>query len=248
MTNVLNPELVKESLVNGNTFLTSFYKLSRYHEKILLGVPVDENIHSIETIRISPLGEEGGSLGRSFSRSASGFRSGTAPSPLRRGNSRAGDKLPVLGTKSNTRPKEIDISADNKGKNSSKASKATNPDILSTFKYSGIFTGNREEYIENRAPSVELEDFPFSLNSPRRGVIELRQDQLPSPFPSRPASSQGGGGGGGMLARMFSGVNPWTASEDDLSFIGATSPVRKGGKSGASSPSSSIRKQRKSAH
>lgn len=49
----LNPELNKEFLINGNNFLTSFYKLSRIHEKILLGMNVSEDINDPSILKIS---------------------------------------------------------------------------------------------------------------------------------------------------------------------------------------------------
>ncbi len=49
----MNPELDGKCLVNGSTFLTAFYKLSRIHEKILLGLPVNENINSKEILQIN---------------------------------------------------------------------------------------------------------------------------------------------------------------------------------------------------
>lgn len=49
----LNPELNREFLINGNNFLTSFYKLSRIHEKILLGMPTSENIHSASVLKLT---------------------------------------------------------------------------------------------------------------------------------------------------------------------------------------------------
>ena len=49
----LNPELNQEFLINGNNFLTSFYKLSRIHEKILLGMPTSEDIHSASVLKLA---------------------------------------------------------------------------------------------------------------------------------------------------------------------------------------------------
>ena len=49
----LNPELNKEYLINGNNFLTSFYKLSRVHEKILLGMTTTEDIHTPTILKLN---------------------------------------------------------------------------------------------------------------------------------------------------------------------------------------------------
>lgn len=40
----LNPQLSSECLIDGNKFLTCFYKLSRLQEKVLLGVETDDYI------------------------------------------------------------------------------------------------------------------------------------------------------------------------------------------------------------
>lgn len=215
MTSVLNPELIKESLVNGNTFLTAFYKLSRLHEKILLGLPLDENINEMNVLRPKLLGGEDGSVSGVFSRSSSsvGNRSG----PLRKSRSRLGGyKLPELDLRKGSQNND-DLYSSSGRKDKGKKSTGVGTDILSSFKYSGIFEiSNIDDYVASRSSPVEQAEFPFSLESPRRGVIKLSRQQLPSPQVSRLSSPRGGG----MLARMFSGVNPWTASSEELEAIG----------------------------
>jgi hypothetical protein len=244
MTAVLNPELAKESLVNGNTFLTAFYKLSRCHEKILLGLPFHEDINDINILRV---GQGGGGLGgigdetMSEHSGVSGPR--TAPGKLRRGMSRGVDRLPKLTkTPSQQQQQDGDDLYNNSGSfdvNSRARDFSVGPDMLSSFKYSGVFLAPFDD-----DPSVDTaDDYPFGQDSPRSNGTKLKKDRLPSPFspdqtlsPNKMNSSApgggggagGGGGGGGMLARMFSGVNPWTANEDDLGSIGVTPPQRYG--------------------
>lgn len=73
----LNPQLSSECLIDGNKFLTCFYKLSRLQEKVLLGVETDDYITwSMLRIEIDA---------RTPSRSVSAVSraNSTAPKPLR---------------------------------------------------------------------------------------------------------------------------------------------------------------------
>ena len=209
--------------MNGNSFLTSFYKLSRFHEKILLGLPVDEDIGSIDILRISGTGDDCSRSGV-FSRGSSSVGRKTS-----RSTSMCGKKLPKLwknGEQSNKSGLP-----DNKTH-----SAGVGTDMLSSFKYSGVFSAmSVEDFVDSRTPAAEDPDFPFNLDSPRRGVIKLSQSRLPS----RHASPRGNKSPG-MLAGMFSGVNPWTASSEDLSAIGVASPPKHAGRSPTKSPVPSI--------
>jgi hypothetical protein len=49
---VINPDLVSDNVVNGNKFLAAFLKLSRQHEKILLGWDPAEDITKVDILKI----------------------------------------------------------------------------------------------------------------------------------------------------------------------------------------------------
>lgn len=210
--------------MNGNDFLTSFYKLSRFHEKILLGLPLEEDINDVNILLKSNKAGDDGSLSGIFSRSGSTV--GGKSKCMRRIRSRneSKSKLPLLsaGQVSQSSNDQRKYSKTEKGKQSA----GVGTDILSSFKYSGIFEAESvADFTESRAIRGEDPDFPFELDSPRRGVIKLSRHQLPSPHASR-VQSPSGNGHNGMLASMFSGLNPWTASSEELGFIGIASPVK----------------------
>lgn len=211
--------------MNGNSFLTSFYKLSRFHEKILLGLPVEEDIGRVDILRVTAAGDGAdGSRSGVFSRGSSSI--GGRTSPVRRSTSRCGKKLPKIW-------KNGERSNQSAFPDKNKHSAAVGTDMLSSFKYSGVFSATSvEDFADSRSPAAEDPDFPFDLDSPRRGLIKLSQSRLPSRH-----SSPRGNKSSGMLASMFSGVNPWTASSEDLSSIGVISPSKKPGRSPTKSPS-----------
>lgn len=73
-------------------------------------------------------------------------------------------------------------------------------------------------------PSSPKEEFPFMLESPRKNVLRTNSNMSGTGGPTNSATlpAVDAHKRPSMLSKIFSGVNPWTASFEDL---GAISPV-----------------------
>jgi hypothetical protein len=193
--------------VNGNSFLTAFYKLSRIHEKILLGIPIIEDIGNIEVLKIGEPegGSPSGSLSPSLSRSNSQF--GKSRSTISRSTSKL-NKLPKL--------------MNPPGSKSRPATQFSTPTLEK--KYSSIFNNPEPNSRPFSRETDDAEPFPFKLNTPRKNIIE--SSRYPSPMNSRPGSGSFARQNSSMLAQIFNGVNPWTASSEALQSFGISSPPK----------------------
>jgi hypothetical protein len=200
---VISPELVSEIVVNGNSFLTSFMKLSRQHEKVLLGMEPTEDINQIDVLRvqIDPLSSSMTSLSRKPSQM--GSRSRTAPGKSRNSSTPSqSNRLPTLNE-------------------STRDAGTENP-------YAFLI---RDTPAASR-PGSPKEDFPFNLESPRKNVLQVNTKmsniggQASTTLPAVDSHRRPS-----MLSKIFSGVNPWTTSFEDLGAVSpAMSPMAKGRK------------------
>lgn len=175
----INPELEREHLINGNKFLTSFMKLSRIHENILLGLPPSEPIDDVKVLIPSKTPSQA-----ALTKQQSSF----------------------ARSKKDTRNRENSENTPDE----SKRSTAVNTEDL--FKMP-------EDFFEidpvARQPSMsgKFKTVPLPSSKKKSNVV-VPESKLP-----RLANSQSPS----MLASLFRGVNPWTASEEELQALGMPS-------------------------
>jgi hypothetical protein len=171
----INPELEREHLVNGNKFLTSFMKLSRIHENILLGLPPSEPVDDIKVlVPLKPL-----SQAMLTKQQASFDRSKRAEAERRQSSGNLDDET--------------------------KRSMGVNTDDL--FKIPEDF--------------FEIESIaPHSRKSVKEKTTAIPKKKANAPAPESKLPRISGSQSPSMLASMFRGVNPWTASEEELRTLG----------------------------